>query len=143
MNDIPAPRRGPSFTHQRLYAPGAPPFLSAVQSGDLTLRRLLTEHGADPALATTNGPLLVASGIGWVEGVTYEWSETDTLAPVRLLLEVDADVTAPDEDGRTARHGTAHKGRNDVLPVPPEGRTPRLGLRDRGLPLASACRSGS
>ena len=105
------------FTHQWLYEPGATPFLRAAQSGDLALLRLLLEHGADPSLATTNGttPLMVASGIGWVEGVTYEWSEADTLATVRLLLELGADVNAADRDGRTALHGAAHKGRNDVV----------------------------
>ena len=117
------------FTHQWLYEPGATPFLRAAQSGDLTLLRLLLEHGADPALATTNGttPLMVASGIGWVEGVTYEWSEEDTLATVRLLLELGADVNAADRDGRTALHGAAHKGRNDVVRV----------LVDHGADLAA------
>ena len=117
------------FTHQWLYEPGATPFLRAAQSGDLTLLRLLLEHGADPTLPTTNGttPLMVASGIGWVEGVTYEWSEDDTLATVRLLLELGADVNAADRDGRTALHGAAHKGRNDVVRV----------LVDHGADLAA------
>ena len=117
------------FTHQWLYEPGATPFLRAAQSGDLTLLRLLLEHGADPALSTTNGttPLMVASGIGWVEGVTYEWSEEDTLATIRLLLELGADVNTADRDGRTALHGAAHKGRNDVVRV----------LVDHGADLAA------
>ena len=91
--------------------------LDSITESLLTLLRLLLEHGADPALATTNGttPLMVASGIGWVEGVTYEWSREDTLATVRLLLELGADVDAADGDGRTALHGAAHKGRNDVV----------------------------
>ncbi len=107
------------FTHQWLYEPGATPFLRAAQSGDLTLLRLLLEHGADPSIATTNHttPLMVASGIGWVEGVTYEWSPEDTLDTVRLLIEVGADVNAVDDDGRTALHGAAHKGRNDIVRV--------------------------
>ena len=58
---------------------------------------------------------MVASGIGWVEGVTYEWSEADTLATVRLLLELGTDVDAADGDGRTALHGAAQKGRDDVV----------------------------
>ena len=100
------------FTHQWLYEPGATPFLRAAQSGDLTLLRLLLEQGADPSTATTNRttPLMVASGIGWVEGVTYEWSREDTLDTVQLLIEVGADVNAVDDDGRTALHGTARRG---------------------------------
>ena len=107
------------FTHQWLYESGATPFLRAAQSGDLTLLRLLLEHGADPSIATTNGttPLMVASGIGWVEGVTYEWSPEQTLDTVRLLLDLGAGVNAADDDGRTALHGAAHKGRNDVVRV--------------------------
>ncbi len=117
------------FTHQWLYEPGATPFLRAAQSGDLTLLRLLLEHGADPFIATTNGttPLMVASGIGWVEGVTYEWSPEETLDTVRLLLDLGADVNAVDDDGRTALHGAAHKGRNDVVRV----------LVDQGADLAA------
>ena len=105
------------FTHQWLYEAGATPFLRAAQSGDLALLRLLLEHGADPSIPTTNGttPLMVASGIGWVEGVTHEWSEEDTLATVRLLLDLGAGVNAADADGRTALHGAAHKGRNDIV----------------------------
>ncbi len=107
------------FTHQWLYEPGATPFLRAAQSGDLTLLRLLLEQGADPSITTTNGttPLMVAAGIGWVEGVTYEWSAEDTLDTVTLLLALGADVNAADDDGRTALHGAAHKGRNDIVRV--------------------------
>jgi ankyrin repeat protein len=106
------------FTHQWLYEEGATAFLRAAQSGDLTLMKLLLEHGADPNIPTYDGvtPLMVASGIGWVEGVTFEWSPEETFEAVELLLELEADVNAQDTlDERTALMGAAHKGRNDIV----------------------------
>ncbi|HLF11531.1 MAG TPA: ankyrin repeat domain-containing protein, partial [Gammaproteobacteria bacterium] len=105
------------FTHQWLHEEGATPFLRAAQSGDLTLLRLLLAHEADPLIGTEDGtsPLMVASGIGWVEGVTYEWSPAQTLETVKLLLELGNDVNAHNLDGQTALMGAAHKGRNDVV----------------------------
>lgn len=104
------------FTHQWLYEEGATPFLRAAQSGDLVLMQLLLDYDADPSIATTNGttPLMVASGIGWVEGVTYEWSPEQTIDVVDLLLDLGADVNAQDDDGRTALMGAAHKGSTEV-----------------------------
>ena len=106
------------FTHQWLFEEGATPFLRASQSGDLELMKLLLEHGADPSIPTEHNvtPLMVAAGIGWVEGVTYEWSPQQTLETVELLLELGADAKAQDTlDYRTALMGAAHKGRNDVV----------------------------
>jgi uncharacterized protein len=106
------------FTNQWLVENGATPFLRAAQSGDLVLMKLLLEHGADPAIATDYNvtPLMVASGIGWVEGVTYEWSPQQTLETVKFLLDHGATVNAQDtEDLRTALMGAAHKGRSDVV----------------------------
>ena len=105
------------FTMQWLYEDGATPFLRAAQSGDVTLMKLLLQHGADPKIATANGDtaLMVSAGIGWVEGVTYEWSEAENLEAVKMCLDLGIDPNAVDGDGRTALHGAAHKGRNDVV----------------------------
>jgi len=106
------------FTNQWLDESGATPFLRAAQSGDLVLMKLLLAHGADPHIPTYINvtPLMVASGIGWVEGVTYEWSPKETLETVQFLLDHGADVNAQDlVDRRTALMGAAHKGRNDVI----------------------------
>ncbi len=121
------------FTHQWLYEDGATAFLRAAQSSDITLMRLLLEHGANPNIATTNNttPLMVAAGIGWVEGVTNERGPKENIEAVKLLLELGADVTAVDGDGRTALHGAAHKGRNDVVQLLVDHGA-RLDARDGG-----------
>jgi ankyrin repeat protein len=106
-----------NFTMQWLYEDGATPFLRAAQSGDVELMKFLLAHGADPKIATAHNDtaLSVASGIGWVEGVTYEWSEKDNVEAVKMCLDAGVDVNAADFEGRTALHGAAHKGRTEVI----------------------------
>jgi ankyrin repeat protein len=115
------------FTMQWLYEDGATPFLRAAQSGDVKLMKLLLEHGADPKISTAQGvtPLAVAAGIGWVEGVTYEWSEKDNLEAVKMCLDLGIDPNIGDDQGRAALHGAAHKGRLPVIQM----------LVDRGAKL--------
>jgi uncharacterized protein len=107
------------FTNQWLDEDGATAFLRASQSGDIVLMKLLLAHGADPKIATKLNvtPLQVAAGIGWVEGITYEWSPESTLEAVKMLLDLGADPNVQADTGRTALHGAAHKGRTDVIQV--------------------------
>lgn len=121
------------FTMQWLYEDGATPFLRAAQSGDVALMKLLLRYGADPKIATANGDtaLMVASGIGWVEGVTFEWSEAENLEAVKMCLDLGIDPNIADSDGRTALHGAAHKGRNDAVRLLVEHGA-KLDARDKG-----------
>jgi ankyrin repeat protein len=121
------------FTNQWLDENGATAFLRASQSGDVTLMKLLLDHGADPNIATALGvtPLHVAAGVGWVEGITYEWSDKDNLEAVKLLLDLGADVNAQADTGRTAMHGAAHKGRSAVVQMLYDHGA-RLDVRDYG-----------
>lgn len=107
------------FTNQWLDENGATAFLRASQSGDLVLMKLLLAHGADPKIDTVlhATALEVAAGVGWVEGITYEWSPEATLEAVKMLLDLGLDVNAQADTGRTALHGAAHKGRTDVIQV--------------------------
>jgi len=50
--------------------------------------KLLLESGADANITTSVGvtPLMLAAGIAWVEGVTFEWSEEANKEALRMLL---------------------------------------------------------
>jgi len=106
-----------NFTMQWLFEDGATPFLRAAQSGDVELMKLLLDHGADPKIFTAHNvtPLAVAAGIGWVEGVTFEWSEAENLEAVKMCLNLGIDPNQADDEGRTSLHGAAHKGRPAVI----------------------------
>ena len=121
------------FTMQWLYEDGATPFLRAAQSADVELMKLLLAHGADPKMATNNNvtPLAVAAGIGWVQGVTYERSEQESLEAVKMCLDLGIDPNVVDGDGRTALHGAAHKGRNEIVQLLVD-RGAKLDARDFG-----------
>jgi ankyrin repeat protein len=121
------------FTMQWFFESGATPFLRASQSGDTTLMKLLLSYGADPMVKTEyeDTALTLASGIGWVEGVTYERSAAENLEAVRMLLDLGLDPNAANKDGRTPLMGAALKGRNEVVQLLVD-RGARLDQRDRG-----------
>lgn len=121
------------FTNQWLNEEGATAFLRASQSGDLELMRLLLAHGADPKLDTALhvNALQVAAGIGWVEGITYEWSPEATFEAVKMLLDLGLDPNIQADTGRTALHGAAHKGRTDVIQILVDHGA-KLNVRDYG-----------
>jgi ankyrin repeat protein len=121
------------FTMQWVYEDGATPFWRAAQSGDVPLMKLLLARGADPKIATAHNvtPLAAAAGIGWVEGITFEWSEAENLEAVKLCLDAGIDPNAADDEGRTALHGAAHKGRNAVVQLL-VARGAKLDARDLG-----------
>ncbi len=121
------------FTNQWLDEEGATAFLRASQSGDLPLIKLLLEFGADPFINTELGvsPLAAAAGIGWVEGVTSEWSTEQTVETVKLLLELGLDPNYQADTGRTPLHGAGHKGATEVAKMLVEAGG-RLDIRDFG-----------
>jgi len=122
------------FTNQWLDENGATAFLRASQSSDLEVMRLLLARGADPKIATVGNvtALQVAAGIGWVDGLTYEWSEKANLETVKLLLDLGVDPNVQAETGRTALHGAGHKGRTAVIQLLVDAGA-RLDTRDYGM----------
>jgi ankyrin repeat protein len=112
-----------------LKEPGATPLLRAALCGDLTVVQLLMAHGADPFLPTFDqtSPLMVAAGVGWADGMTHEYSESETLELVKLLVDSGAIVNQANDHGITALHGAAYKGADKVVRF----------LVDRGADLAA------
>jgi ankyrin repeat protein len=121
------------FTNQWLDENGATAFLRASQSGDIVLMKLLLAHGADPKIDTVLHvtALHVAAGIGWVEGITYEWSPEQTLEAVKLLLDLGLDPNTQADTGRVALHGAAHKGATAVVQLLVDHGA-KLNIRDYG-----------
>jgi ankyrin repeat protein len=112
---------------------GATPLLRAALFGDLVVVRLLLAHGADPLIKTFDhtSALMAASGVGWAEGFTFEYSEDETLEIVKLLLEKGAVVNEANDHGITPLHGAAYKGANKVVRLLVD-RGADLGAKDKG-----------
>ncbi len=108
---------------------GATPLLRAALCGDLTVVKMLLDHGADPLIPTFDHttPLMVASGVGWADGLLREYSEDQTLQVVKLLLDRGSGVNLANDHGITALHGAGYKGANKVVQL----------LVDRGANLAA------
>ena len=100
------------FTMQWFQERGATPFVRAAQSSDVPLMKLLLERGANPKMATDDGDtaLSAAAGIGWVEGVTYEWSKEENYQAIKMLLDLGLDPNGANNDGRTAADGRGNEG---------------------------------
>ena len=126
-----------SVTSGPLSMVGATPFWLAAKFADLDLMRLLAERGADTRLANEGGttPLMVAAGLGWVDGsdrygrVKFNDDpvrrERHDLEAVKLAMELGGDVNAVDDHGQTAMHGAAYMGGDTIVQF----------LADRGAPV--------
>src|SRR5688572_3123097 len=90
---------------------GATAFVRAALCGDIEVMRMLLAKGADPTIKTTDGTtaLMAAAGVGYTEGFIQYRSKEDSIAAVKLLLELGADVNAKNDGNMTALHGAAHR----------------------------------
>ena len=96
---------------------GQTPFLSAALAGDVTVMKLLLEHGADPMINTFQGtsPLMAAAGVNWVVAQTYTEGEEQLLAAVKLCHELGMDVNQQNSMGITALMGAANRGSDSII----------------------------
>jgi ankyrin repeat protein len=107
-----------SATVQRAHTPGdgllgagATPLMRAARTGDAAAMRILLEHGADPAMTTSNHTtaLMFAAGNGRGTGVFQKdiGTERDMFNAVQVLVERGVDVNAANDNGQTAMHFAA------------------------------------
>ncbi len=96
---------------------GATPYLLAAQAADVDGMRLLAAHGADPRLATyaNNTAVILAAGVGHVEGSRRFRPEEDVLQAVELALAEGVDVNAANANGQTALHGAVYRAADSVI----------------------------
>jgi uncharacterized protein len=96
---------------------GQTPFVTAALAGDLTVMRLLLEHGADPKIPTVQGTtaLMAAAGVNWVFYQTYDEGPKALLEAVQLCYQLGMDVNAVNSMGLTALHGAANRGSDDII----------------------------
>jgi uncharacterized protein len=96
---------------------GQTPFLTAALAGDVTVMKLLLEHGANPRLDTYRGtsPLMAAAGVNWVLAQTWTEGPDHLLDAVKLCVDLGMDVNQANSMGITALHGAANRGSDDII----------------------------
>jgi ankyrin repeat protein len=111
---------------------GQTPFLRAAYAGDLTVMKLLLQHGADPKIATYAGTtdLMAAAGVNWVVDQTYDEGAKALLDAVKLCYELGLSVNDANSMGITAVMGAANRGSDDIIQFLVE-KGARLDVKDK------------
>jgi len=96
---------------------GQTPFLTAALAGDVTVMKLLLQHGADPRIDTFHGTsaLMAAAGVNWVVAQTWTEGPQQLLEAVKMCYELGLDVNQANSMGVTALHGAANRGSQDII----------------------------
>lgn len=119
-------RETPPFRHHLLEITGSlewvdftgqTPFLTAALAGDVTVMKLLLEHGADPRIDTFEGTsaLMAAAGVNWVVAQTSTEGPEQLLEAVKLCHSLGMNVNQANSMGITALHGAANRGSDDII----------------------------
>ena len=108
---------GRPLMDNRVNLGGATPYVLAAQAADVEAMRVLAAHGADERLATyaNNTAVMLAAGVGYVEGSRPFRSERDALEAVTLALAAGVDVNASNANGQTALHGGVYRAANSII----------------------------
>jgi ankyrin repeat protein len=102
-----------------MFGAGTTPLLRAAKAADVAAIRILLEAGADASLTTRSGinPLMAAAGVGTREEDSTGRFKTQsaTIEAIRLCLIAGVDLNAAESNGRTAVHGAATQGFDQVI----------------------------
>ena len=96
---------------------GMTPFIYAARAGDLTVMKLLLEHGANPKIPTFSGTtaLMAAAGMNWTFAQTYDEGTDNLLEAVKLCLELGMNINDANSMGLTALHAAANRPGSDPI----------------------------
>jgi ankyrin repeat protein len=96
---------------------GATPFLLAAKGADPEMMRVLLSLGADPTLMTNEHitPLEAAAGVGVYRVAESPGTNDEAFECVKIAFEHGGEVNHVDDIGRTAMHGAALRGANNIV----------------------------
>jgi uncharacterized protein len=96
---------------------GATPFLLAAKGADPEMMRVLLALGADPTIPTNEHitPLEAAAGVGVYRVAESPGTNDEAFECVKIALEHGGEINHVDDIGRTAMHGAALRGANNIV----------------------------
>jgi len=96
---------------------GMTPFLYAARAGDVTVMKLLLEHGANPKIPTFGGTtaLMAAAGMNWTFAQTYDEGTDRLLEAVKLCYDLGMSIHDMNSMGLTALHAAANRPGSDPI----------------------------
>ena len=126
---------------------GATPLMRAAKQADVTVMRLLLDHGADPGLANRKGTtaLMYAAsrGSGGRGANAQILPAQDVIDAIALSLERGANLNAADETGQTALHLAAAAAEESVVKfLADKGANPLLKDQKGRTPLDAVLAGG-
>ena len=91
--------------------------MRAAFSGDLELVKLLLAKGADPTIVSSDNETMIeaAAALGFIQGYSKGKPAAERLEVIRLLVDLGADVNAPDDYGITPLMAAANMGEVSII----------------------------
>jgi ankyrin repeat protein len=96
---------------------GATPLILAAKGADPEMMRLLLALGADPSIPTKENitVLEAAAGVGVYRVAESPGTNEEAFECVKIALEHGGEINHVDDIGRTAMHGAALRGANNIV----------------------------